>query len=362
MTRLRDEHLAGFDALRVRLDATGQTLRDRISSWLMEDGLKVHSVTYRLKRSESLREKLARPDRTYRSLWDVTDLLGLRIITYFEDDVDHVGKLLEGKLAVHFEHSKDRRSQSNERAFGYRSLHYVAGFSPDAQLHASARFEVQVRTVLEHAWAEIEHDLGYKAKDAMPAPSRRRLHRIAGLLELADQEFVAVRNELARYSEDLGPRLESEVVPLDLISVHALIHCEEVKGLDTKVATVLLGSLGRVAFYPDYVLRMLHASGFRSVAEVRAALGPHESAILALVKPYFDFANKAWSLSPFVEGNSMYCGYALFFLAHAKVLAGASLDVQRVERLAGLYQVLDYPDDPKAALDLAGQLAHAFRS
>jgi ppGpp synthetase/RelA/SpoT-type nucleotidyltranferase len=56
-------------------------LRANLAQWLAEEpGLKVHSVTLRLKDKESVARKLARPDRSYSQLWELTDLVGLRVI------------------------------------------------------------------------------------------------------------------------------------------------------------------------------------------------------------------------------------------------------------------------------------------
>jgi putative GTP pyrophosphokinase len=366
--------LTEFGEHTARLHKAGALLAQQITQWIAgEADQKVHSVTYRLKERASLAAKLARPDRNYRELWGVTDLLGLRVITYFEDDVDRIGRMLERRLPIRFEHSKDRRAQSDDRAFGYRSLHYVCGFPrelfcadvADARhaLPDQARFEVQVRTVLEHAWAEIEHDLGYKGREAIPSASRRRLHRLAGLLELADQEFVAVRRELEGYAKSLPSRIESEdaAVPLDLLSLQPLLACAEVARIDQAIAEALGTTLGREAFYPDYLLRMLKASGLRTVSEARHAMRARESEILALVLPYFAFAERTWKLRPFADSEVLLRGYALFFLAHSVVLGNASLDVHRIAKLAELYQTLDYPDDPKTAGEVAELLVEAFR-
>jgi len=172
----------------------GERLRDELAGWLAaETDLKIHSVTLRLKTRASLAGKLARPDRSYAGLADVTDLVGLRVITFFEDTVDRVGQLVEGRLPVDFTQSVDKRSRRDAGAFGHRSLHYVCRLAD-----SPVRCEIQVRTVLEHTWAEIEHNRGYKSRDALPAAGQQRLSRLARLLELADQEFVAIRQELER--------------------------------------------------------------------------------------------------------------------------------------------------------------------
>ena len=209
-----------YDRVQPVLRARGQALQHELTTLLSANPeLKIHSVELRMKSRASLAQKLARPDRDYAELWDITDLLGLRVITYFEDAVDRVGELVERSLPVDLSHSIDKRRR-DVGTFGYRSLHYVcrleAGVGPgdgpgdsDDGLPPRARCEVQVRTVLEHAWAEIEHDLGYKATEAMPAAVQRRLHRLAGLLELADQEFVAIRRDLDDYAGALPRRIES---------------------------------------------------------------------------------------------------------------------------------------------------------
>lgn len=346
----------------------GEALREELVAWLArETGLKIHSVTLRLKTRSSLAEKLARPDRSYGALWDITDLVGLRVITYFEDSVDRVGQLVEAKLPVVFEHSVDKRSGRDAGAFGYRSLHYVcrlaetAAGASDGDVPPLACCEVQVRTVLEHAWAEIEHDLGYKAADALPAAGQRRLSRLAGLLELADQEFVAIRRDLEAYASALPHRIEAagEAVPLDRLSFAALLDCAEVRELDLAIARALERPLGDDPFFPDYLLKMLASSGVRSVAEARRGIVSHGDAIVAMVKPYFAFAWRTWSLSPDAM-DRIFRGYSLFFLAHAEVLRTPSLGIDKVARLANLYRQIDYPDDERAAQRVASQLVEAF--
>lgn len=365
-----DELLAEYDRVLPLLEARAQWLQAELGAWLAaQPGLKIHSVEMRLKSRPSLIQKLARPDRDYGALWEVTDLVGLRVITYFEDAVDRVAEVIERRLPVDLSHSIDKRRRREPGVFGYRSLHYVcrlgeAGGEGDSGvlLPAQARCEVQVRTVLEHAWAEIEHDLGYKAPAAVPEPVRRRLDRLAGMLELADQEFVAIRRELDEYVGALPRRIEQagDDVALDHLSLAALLETAEVVDLDRAIAGALGKELGDTPFYPDYLLRMLTAAGVRTVAAARDGVRERRAAIVAMVKPYFAFASQAWSLSP-QRMERVFRGYALFFLAHALVLDRSALGLDKVERLTRLYRELDYPDDERAAQRVASSLVAAFR-
>lgn len=352
--------LEQYDAMLSSLRGHGDRLVDELRVLLAADpSLKVHSVTVRLKARESLARKLARPDKSYSDLWAVTDLLGLRVITYFEDAVDRVGNLLEARMPVDFGHSTDKRRREPTE-FGYRSLHYVCRID-DASFPEHARFEIQVRTVLEHAWAEIEHDLGYKATEEVPALTRRRLNRLAGLLELADQEFVAIRRELDSYARALPARIEAagDSVQLDRFSLAALLDCDEVKALDRAIALVLDKALGEEPFFPDYLLKLLASSGIRTVADARAGILLHHDVIVAMVKPYFAFAWETWQLSP-EQMARIFRGYSLFFLAHVEVLRASSLRLEKIERLARLYRELDYPDDARTAHRVASMLVDAF--
>ena len=129
-TPRHQEILAQYEAVTDHLQRQGQELSGRVLEWLEQGQVKVHSVTYRTKAQESLAGKLARPDKQYRRLSDVTDLLGLRVIVYFEDAVEQVGDILEQRLPMALEHSIDRRRRNDGNSFGYRSLHYVCRLEP----------------------------------------------------------------------------------------------------------------------------------------------------------------------------------------------------------------------------------------
>jgi len=354
--------LADYDRALPALAAEGARVRARLEARLAQEvDLDLHSVTARVKSRASLAGKLARPDRTYAALWNVTDLFGLRVILFFEDSVDRVARIVESELGPDYTHSVDKRRQRDAAGFGYRSLHYVCRFGGDA-LPAEARFEIQLRTALQHAWAEIEHDLGYKAPAGIPAAARRRFARVASLLELADSEFVGLREDLERYRLALPDRIERRPgdVPLDRLSLATLLDFPEVRAADEAVAAALDKPLGDEPFFPDYLLKMLAAAGLATVGDVRAGLARHGDRIAAMAPPYFAFAAATWALSP-ERMPVLLRGYALFFLAHAVVLHDPSLGIRKVERLTQLYRELDYPDDVRAAQTVASRLIEALR-
>lgn len=357
---MHERWLEDYDAAAVALREQGEALRARVAGWLAEESeLKLHSITLRLKRRSSVSAKLARPDRTYSSLWDLTDLVGVRVITYFEDGVDRVSRLIEGRLPVDFRHSVDKRRPAAADRFGYRSLHYVCRLGGDV-LPAEARCEIQVRTLLEHAWAEIEHDLGYKTRESVPLAARRRLNRLAGLLELADQEFAAIRDELHLYASSLPRRIaEADEVQLDRLSFSSLLECDEVRELDVAIGVELGRPLGAQPFFPDYLLRMLDVSGLSTVGATRAALGRRRTQLVAMVEPYFRFATAAWQLSP-ERLSEVPRGYSLLFLAHAVALEAQSLGLDPLSRLVQLYHRVDYPDDLARAERVAKALLAAL--
>ncbi len=134
----------------------------------------------------------------------VKDKIGVRVITYYMDDVDRVADLLKMEFKVDKQNSEDKRTVLGTSAFGYRSVHLIARLSgsrlssPEYTSLRDHWFEIQVRSLLEHAWAEIEHEVKYKPRVDYPSEITRRFARIAGVLEFLDSEFQALRLERDR--------------------------------------------------------------------------------------------------------------------------------------------------------------------
>ena len=264
-----------------------------IGQLLSENKIRLHSISARVKDESSLKNKLAVAEAKYSSLKQVTDLAGVRIITYFHDDVDAVAQVLEKEFEIDKENSVDKRMLIDPDRFGYMSLHYIVRLPPDRlKLTEYKRFtgccvEIQVRSILQHTWAEIEHDLGYKANQAIPREVRRRFSRLAGLLEVADTEFAAIRDDLKKYEYRVTAQIEREPsrVLVDKVSVSAFVESSET----VKSVNMALESFGmKFATPKDLGLGAtaagLRLAGFETIAEVEDGLRKYRDLIINMAK------------------------------------------------------------------------------
>jgi ppGpp synthetase/RelA/SpoT-type nucleotidyltranferase len=202
---------AEYAERRPELEAATGRFVALLTAMLDDAGINYLSVTGRTKSVDSYAGKAERivradpqaADPYTRITAGITDQVGVRVITYVADDVAAVADLLTEELAV-----LDDRDLGLETAragrFGYSSRHLLVAVDAsrslapaDASLRRLAA-SVQVRTVLQHAWAEFEHDIRYKGSvpEEYASDLDRRFTLAAGLLELADREFAAIRDRL----------------------------------------------------------------------------------------------------------------------------------------------------------------------
>lgn len=188
-------------------------LEDIIPTLLYTRGIEVASLSFRIKNEDSLRKKV-QFKRKYRQLTDVTDLIGCRVVTLFEPDIERVYEALAGEFKLVELVDKRKKSLDDQIDFGYNSLHAIFQFTDtrcelvEYSRYRDVKFEVQIRTALQHAWGEIEHGLGYKSNFEIPLPIRRKLTRIAATLELIDEEFEVIREEVEAYDRSFDHKIE----------------------------------------------------------------------------------------------------------------------------------------------------------
>lgn len=206
-----------------RLKELEQQVTTMLTEALKELDIELNSLEHRIKTEQSFIGKLERKGQKYKDISDVTDLLGIRVVTFFTDDVDKVATLIKELFCVDWRNSIDKRKRHDLTSFGYNSLHYIcrlreADATPETSGLNSIAFEVQMRTVLQHAWSAMEHDIGYKTTVQMPPEYLRQFSRLAGMLELADDEFSRLRTSMIRYTREVQNLVASgrlDKVPLN---------------------------------------------------------------------------------------------------------------------------------------------------
>lgn len=192
-------------------------------------GIKPALIEHRVKDEKSLQGKLYKNSDWYQKLDDLTDLLGERVICYFADEVDIIGKRVEEVFKVDREKSSDKRKLIAANAFGYLSLHYIVNLPDDSgypEELCKISFEIQIRTILQHAWAAIDHDIAYKSKFGVPRKITRSFSRLAGLLEIADDEFVRTRDAMNEYTTDTHEKIMNNTaddVEINMVSLYEFV-------------------------------------------------------------------------------------------------------------------------------------------
>jgi len=180
-------------------------LQGVIHNILESDNIDFLSISSRTKSYNSALKKLKRkkysdPDSEF------TDLTGLRVITFFSYQVDQIAKAIESSFQVDKENSMDKGKLLGDDRVGYRSVHYVCTIGSErAQLKEfqgleNLKFEIQLRTVLQHAWAELSHDRSYKFAGELPSHIKRKLNLYSGMLEVVDDAFSSIAQEVDSYA------------------------------------------------------------------------------------------------------------------------------------------------------------------
>ncbi|HEX3174782.1 MAG TPA: hypothetical protein VHQ43_11265 [Solirubrobacterales bacterium] len=243
-----------------------------------EDGILIHSLEARAKSADSFGRKAALPSvedpgqpKYPEPLTEITDLAGARVITFLLDTVDQVNEIVEREFDVVEKSTKSGLHEEGER-LGYQSVHFLVKFSEARRsLPEYARFkelitEVQVRTILQHAWAEIEHDIQYKAVETIPTSIRRRFTSLAGLVEIADREFQAISTEDKRNRNDARRLIQEGSLDRVEITPDALKAYLDLK----------LGPDGRMSEWSyGWETRSLKRLGFENLAQVDERIEPY---------------------------------------------------------------------------------------
>lgn len=202
------EHEKWFDEVQPSHERLTESVVTIIESLLKSKGVDYLSVSGRTKEKKSALEKITRKKYKVPSK-EMTDLSGIRIIVFIESDVKKVSEIIEEAFKIDEENSSNQDKKLSVDRIGYRSVHFVCDIGndratlPENEGLKDLKFELQVRTILQHAWAELAHDNSYKFKEGLRPDLNRRLYLYAGMLEVADRGLSELSQEVTEYRKSI---------------------------------------------------------------------------------------------------------------------------------------------------------------
>lgn len=202
-----------YDKNKLLYEQFSEEVEEIIIKILNTQGVPYQSVSHRVKEKDSYlkkcnKEKYANP------IEEITDVFGIRVIAYTNRDVLRTCEILKKEFLIDEKRSIDKATVLETDKVGYRSVHYILQLNGNrTKLAEYAAFkglkcEVQVRTLLQHAWAEIEHDRNYKFAGVLPDDIKRRFHLVAGVLEMMDSEFDRLSEDIDKYSKQAAEAMK----------------------------------------------------------------------------------------------------------------------------------------------------------
>lgn len=319
---------------RAKVDSFAQALKHLVGSLTAKFSHDIHSINARVKTEESLEKKITSKGK-YNNLSDIHDIIGIRIILYFESDINKIASIIASEFEIDRINSIDKRERDDPAQFGYMSLHYIVALSenrlalPEYEAYRSMKAEIQIRSIIQHAWAEIEHDLGYKSELDIPKKIRHDFHRLAALLEQADEGFSKIREAVTNYeaavseqigspSEDFkGLEIDKSTLPIYMTSIRLVSKIDNKIANELGLPVVTLhrddAASAQSSMYDWVITRRIEQFslvGITKLADLHAELSRHENEVVTV-------ASKILALpDPFGLEVEVQQGCCLFYLCY----------------------------------------------
>lgn len=224
------EAVEWFSKNRVIYEALSKKAESIVYEILKSEKFNYHSITSRCKPLLSYETKASK-EKYKEPLSEIKDMAGVRIVTYTNDDARGAAKIVKEAFHTYPKYSVDKAEELGVDKIGYLGIHYVADLGkerhrlPECRIFDGHVFEIQIRSILQHAWAEFEHDRNYKFAGSLPKGMQRRLLIAAANLESVDREFDNISRDIDAYTNDVKRRdVGSLSVPINSTSLKAYLE------------------------------------------------------------------------------------------------------------------------------------------
>jgi len=223
-----------------------------LSMELNKENIETAQISARTKTLKSFCEKISR--KSYKNPFkDISDFAGARIVYLYSSDLEQIESIIEREFKI--TEKVDKISSEDADRFGYGALHYLLKIK---KKHSGARYddlkdlvcEVQVRTILQDAWAIVAHHLSYKQESDVPKELRRKLNALSGVFETADDQFENIRLARSNYQDKVKESITTEKeislkekINLDNLDAYMKWKFPDRGQSDLEVVAALLGEL-----------------------------------------------------------------------------------------------------------------------
>jgi len=275
MSMITDMILEQYDENLPIYNKISDIVKSTLEKIAEELGIECSVICSRIKARDSLQGKLDRKAGKYKNIYDLTDIVGSRVVTFYQSDVDKIAAKVVSTFNIDWDNSIDKRKVYNIDQFGYISLHYIVQipkeiyFDPDHPEINTIRSEIQLRTNLQHTWASIYHESGYKSDIEIPKDTLRQFSRLAGLLELVDQEFQRMHDSLGEYRRRITSVVKSgkfEEAELNGDSFKVYVQSGAFDSINERIASINSMEIEPVSLMP--FLKVFKVLEFETLKDV----------------------------------------------------------------------------------------------
>jgi ppGpp synthetase/RelA/SpoT-type nucleotidyltranferase len=264
MENIKDVYTSNFESYKKAKDR----LIELVQYLILEKHIQVHEVTGRVKAIDSFLEKA---NNYSDPLNEITDYIGIRIVTYVIADVESVCNILNEEFEIDTKRSVNKGEQLGIDKIGYSSIHFIAKLNkkritlPEYIFMNKMCFEIQIKTILQHTWAEIEHDRKYKFHGVLPTNIKRNFNLLSAVLEVVDNQFNIIASEIDKYEKNVHKDIMNNELEIEITttSVYEFVIGKYGKYLDIERSKIIWPQIGYE------VVNELLEFGIKTLADIK---------------------------------------------------------------------------------------------
>ncbi len=239
-----------------------------VENMLKQNKISYLSIESRTKSINGIEEKIKR--KNYKNPKEqLTDISGIRVILYTEDDVQKVCKIVKDIFQIDRTNSLDDIKRLSIDKIGYRSTHFVCDIGEirsemeEYNSFSGLKFEIQIRTILQHAWASLTHDRNYKFGGSLPQNIQRKINLYSGMLEVVDMGFSEIIHDIEKYKISLSNKNASEYTDCNIDSINLVEYLNKLAHENNYKFEIL-----KQEFDNQEVINELHFFGIYKISEL----------------------------------------------------------------------------------------------